>query len=103
MAVISVVYPNRPGAKFDFDYYTSRHVPLIGERWGTMGLTGAQVLKGVASPDGGAPGHLLTAMLTFESLEALQSAVAAHGAEIIGDIANFTDLQPNIQIDEKMA
>jgi hypothetical protein len=32
MPTVSVVYPRRQGANLDFDYYTSRHLPLVSQR-----------------------------------------------------------------------
>ena len=29
MIKVSVMYPNRPGARFDHDYYRDKHLPLI--------------------------------------------------------------------------
>lgn len=36
-ATVTVVYPQ--GAKFNMDYYKSTHMPLVQEKWGSMGLT----------------------------------------------------------------
>jgi uncharacterized protein (TIGR02118 family) len=89
-----------PPGRFDHDYYIAKHVPLVQARWGGMGLQGAQLLKGVAAPGGGAPGFQVIANLTFESPASFDAAVAAHGAEVMGDIPNFTEVQPAIQISE---
>jgi uncharacterized protein (TIGR02118 family) len=40
-------------------------------------------------------GHLF-----FESVQAFQAAFAPHAAEITGDIPNYTNTQPTIQISE---
>ena len=42
-----------------------------------------------------AMGHLL-----FESVEAFQTAFGPHAKEIMGDLPNYTDIQPLIQISE---
>ena len=34
MIKVSVLYPNKPGARFDHEYYRSRHMPLLKERMG---------------------------------------------------------------------
>ncbi|OYU97848.1 MAG: ethyl tert-butyl ether degradation protein EthD, partial [Burkholderiales bacterium PBB5] len=34
------------------------------------------------------------------SVEALQAGLAKHGAEIMGDVKNYTDAQPILQISE---
>jgi uncharacterized protein (TIGR02118 family) len=57
--------------------------------------------KGVA---GGAPGTEATYQcvcnLQFDSVEAFQSAFGPHAEAIMGDIANYTDAQPIVQIGE---
>jgi hypothetical protein len=37
-------------------------------------------------------------LLLFERMEDLQQGLAAHGAEIMSDIPNFTNVQPTIQV-----
>ena len=105
MPIVSVVYPRREGATFDFDYYTSRHLPLVEERWrGDAGLLDAHGLRGVATADGSATPYMAMAFLRFASTEALQAAMGgAHAAEIIGDIQNFTNVQPEVQINEELS
>jgi uncharacterized protein (TIGR02118 family) len=43
------------------------------------------------------------AIVEFDSLESFQEAVDAHGEEIFGDIPNFTDLTPTVQVSEVLA
>jgi uncharacterized protein (TIGR02118 family) len=38
--------------------------------------------------------------LFFDAVADFQNGMAAHGAEILGDIANYTDILPQIQISE---
>src|SRR5271163_2907683 len=54
MPWFTVIYPNRPDAKFDFDYYRHHHVPLAALRLGYH----MEILRGVNSPDGAAPPYL---------------------------------------------
>ncbi|KAG4266793.1 ethyl tert-butyl ether degradation EthD [Fusarium proliferatum] len=35
---VFVLFPNEPDAKYDFDYYVSKHMPLIKERWSEYGV-----------------------------------------------------------------
>ncbi|MFT5498702.1 MAG: hypothetical protein ACI9TH_004117 [Kiritimatiellia bacterium] len=101
MIVVTVMYPENEDATFDMDYYLNDHLKMVGDRWGGMGLKGARVLKGVA---GGEPGsaapYRVMAVVDFESLEAFQAAAAAHGEEIFGDIPNFTNITPVVQISD---
>ncbi len=104
MIMVSVMYPNQAGSKFDMDYYTNTHLPLVAERWGPLGLKGATVVKGLAGPEPGSPAtYQVMALVEFETSEAFEKAVAAHGEEIFGDIPNFTDTQPVVQINDVVA
>ena len=49
---------------------------------------------------GAAPPYAVITTLQFESLEAFGKAVQAHGPEVMGDIANFTNVQPVLQFSE---
>ncbi|TCZ66579.1 EthD family reductase [Roseicella aquatilis] len=98
MIVVSVSYPNDPSTRFDLDYYMQTHIPLVRERWSAMGLRELRVLRGLGTPDGGAAPVRLMALLTWDNAEALERAVAAHGQEIFGDIARFTDARPVMQV-----
>jgi len=57
-------------------------------------------VKGAGTPDGGPAPFQVMALLTFESTEAFQKAVAAHGNEIFADIPNFTQAQAQVQIND---
>jgi uncharacterized protein (TIGR02118 family) len=100
MIKVSVMYPNKPGARFDHEYYRDKHMPLLKERMGEACLY-YTVDKGLA---GGAPGESATyvAMCHFfcDSVESFQGAFGPHAPEIMGDIPKYTDLAPTIQISE---
>lgn len=100
MVLISVMYPNSAGMRFDMAYYLGHHMPLVRERWSPMGLHEAKVVRGVGTPDGGAAPYPVMALLTFSSAEDFKAAAAEHGAEIFGDIPKFTDTAPIVQINE---
>ena|SRR5689334_2381015 len=100
--ILSVIYQLQPGQKFDVDYYMKKHIPLVEERLKTQGLKNVQVLHGTGSP-GGAPPVKLIALLEFDSVQAFQSGMEKHGAEIMGDVARFTDTQPQIQFNDKLS
>jgi len=100
MVIVSVMYPASAGAKFDIDYYRETHIPLVGARWNDCGLRDAKVLTGVGAPGDGAPAYSVIALLTFDSAADFEQAVARHGAEIIGDIPNFSSVQPVIQVND---
>ena len=77
---------------------------MVGDRWGSMGLKGAKVVRGLTGGDPGGPApYQIVALVEFDSLESFQAAVDAHGDEIFGDIPNFTDTTPTVQISEVIA
>lgn len=93
-----VMYPK--GENFDLDYYLATHMPLVRDRWKSMGLKSTQILKGTAAGDGGPAPFQIVAELVWESGKHFQDAVKAHGTEIFGDIPNFTKAQPVVQISD---
>jgi uncharacterized protein (TIGR02118 family) len=100
MIKISVFYPNSAGAKFDMNYYVSKHLPMVQKKLGTA-LKGVAAEQGIAGGDPGvaapfiAVGHLMC-----DSVETFQSAFAPHASEIMADVPNYTNVQPTIQISE---
>jgi uncharacterized protein (TIGR02118 family) len=95
MMIISVLYPVTPDTTFDMDYYLTSHVPLVRRLLEPMGLRDTRVLT--SAPDSPYP---VIAELTFDDLDSLNAALAAHGAETQDDIPNFTNVTPLIQISE---
>jgi uncharacterized protein (TIGR02118 family) len=100
MIKVSVLYPNNPGAKFDMDYYVTRHMPMVQQKCGAACKKMA-VEHGIA---GGAPGapatYIAMGHLYFDSVDAFQQAFGPHAKEILSDIPNYTDTQPTIQISD---
>jgi uncharacterized protein (TIGR02118 family) len=98
MIKVGVFYPQ--SAKFDWDYYVNTHTPMLGKLLGPA-LKKVDIAKGIA---GGAPGtdatYQCVCNLHFDSVEAFQAAFGPHAGEIMGDIANYTDAQPVVQISD---
>ena len=99
MVIFSVLYPATPGARFDQAYYDAVHIPLVEEAFTPTGLKAVQVLKGLPGPDGGAAPFVMIVNLTFEGPEALMASLGGpRAAEVLGDVARFTDIQPVTQV-----
>ncbi|MEH6442770.1 MAG: EthD family reductase [Oceanospirillaceae bacterium] len=100
MIKVSVMYPNSADVTFDIDYYCNTHLPLVGGLLGDA-LKGGAVDYGIA---GGAPGveapFVAMGHMTFNSVEEFQSAFGPNVDVIMGDLPNFTNAQPQIQISE---
>ncbi len=89
MECIMFVYPKSPDTSFDMDYYTSSHLPMVGERlgenctgWGVMDDTTGQY-------------HALAWLIVKDRAE-FDAALATHEAEVMGDIPNYTTVQPTM-------
>lgn len=100
MIKVSVMYPNTPGARFDHAYYRDKHMPLVQSRMGHA-CRHYTVDKGLAGGTAGAPATYVAMCHIFcDSVESFQAAFGPHAQEIMADIANYTDLQPVLQISE---
>ena len=97
MYYVTVMYPNRDDVKFDFDYYMAKHIPMVSR---LLNAT-IEVCKAIPTPPTGpAAPYLCTARIRVNSVEEFQAAMAQHGAQITGDIPNYCNAQPTVQIDE---
>ncbi len=100
MIKVSVMYPNLSGARFDHAYYRDKHMPLVQARMGAA-CRFYTVDVGLA---GGAPGEPATYVamghIFSDSVEAFQAGFGPHVKEIMADIPNYTDIQPQIQISQ---
>jgi len=92
----TVIYPNKDGAKFDFDYYLKNHIPLANE---ILGGT-FEVSKGMPGPDGKPPAYLCIATIKVPSPADFAARNQKRGAELAGDVGNYTNIVPTIQMDE---
>lgn len=97
---ISILYPYTDGKKFDMDYYSNNHMPMVAELFGEP-LIRYDIEKGIAgrSPDDPLP-YAAIGTFYFDTLEAYNQAFAPHAEQILGDIPNYTDIQPVVQIGE---
>ena len=101
MIKVSVLYPNEEGKKFDFDYYLNKHLPMVQGLLSPMGMQKSEAEKGVSSADPSQPAPFVAVgHLFFETTDQVHAAFSAHGREIMGDIKNYTDIQPTFQIAE---
>ena len=100
MIKVSVMYPNKEGARFDHQYYKDKHMPLVKARLGDA-CKYYTIDKGLA---GGAPGDPATYVgmchIFSDSVDAFQKGFGPHAKEIMGDIPNYTDIAPVTQISE---
>jgi uncharacterized protein (TIGR02118 family) len=101
MVRVTVLYPNESGKRFDHAYYAGKHLPMVMERLKGSGMLRYEVDRGVAGGGlGGSPPFVAACHLYFNAAADFQKGIDAHGAEILGDIPNYTDISPQIQISE---
>ncbi len=100
MVRVSVMYPQTSGEAFDQAYYFDKHYNLCKSRLGPEGMVSCQFDKGVSNGGKGPAPYVAIAHLVFNSLEDFQKAMGKHGKEIMGDVPNYTKIQPQMQVNE---
>ena len=100
MTKVTILYPNGDGKTFDMDYYAKKHMPMIANLLGDS-LKHLAIDRGIAgrTPDDPIP-YLAIGYLYFDNLSAYRDAFGPHAKQIIGDIPNYTNIQPILQISE---
>jgi uncharacterized protein (TIGR02118 family) len=102
MTKVSVLYPNGPGKTFDMDYYCNTHLAMVGELLGDA-LKGATVEKGLGGATPGSPAPFAgMGNMYFDSVEAFGEAFGPNAKKIMGDLPNFTNIEPVVQVSEVM-
>jgi uncharacterized protein (TIGR02118 family) len=102
MIKVSVMYANGEGKTFDMDYYMNTHIPLVKKLLGDN-LKDAAVERGLgsAAPGSTAPFAGIGTMY-FDTVEDFGQAFGPNADEIMGDIPNFTNIAPDVQISQVM-
>ena len=97
---ISILYPYEEGKSFDMTYYSDNHMPMVAKLFGEP-LIRYDIEQGMAgrTPEDPLP-YVAIGTFYFDSLEAYQSAFEANAERILGDIPNYTDIKPIVQISE---
>lgn len=92
-ALVTVVYPSQPDATFDLDYYNTKHMGLVTEKWGKAGLQQYWVVD--LRPSNGP--YIIQCTMLWESLEAFQKAAGApDSGEVFADVPNFTNTKATL-------
>jgi uncharacterized protein (TIGR02118 family) len=99
---ISSIYPKQKDAHFDFDYYLNNHMPRSIELLSkAKGFVSVSVEKGVDVAEHNIESsYVAMCHYYFETLEDFMLAFSPHARELQGDIVNYTNIQPTIQINE---
>jgi uncharacterized protein (TIGR02118 family) len=102
MTKISILYPNKAGARFDFDYYVHVHMPISIDLLSKhRGFRGVSVERGVSGTQpGSAAAYVAMCHFLFASAEDFVAAFMPHAERLQGDMPNYTDIEPVIQFNE---
>lgn len=98
MIRVSPMYRKKKNGKFDWEYYLTKHLPLVRKRLGNA-LQNAEAFRGVAGMNGQAAPYECVCHLYFDSMEAFQEAFGPVADEVLGDIKNFTNLDVEVNIE----
>ena len=98
MIKVSVIYPNKPGSRFDSDYFLNVHMPLAAKLLGHA-LKGVTAEIGIGGPaPGQPPAYAAIAGFTCESADVFMLAFMPIANQLGNDVPNYTDIEPVIQI-----
>jgi uncharacterized protein (TIGR02118 family) len=97
---ISSIYPKQADARFDFDYYLNTHMPMSIEKLSAAeGFRGVSVERGIDIDDPKISSSFFAMChYYFDTLEDFLRAFTPHAELLQGDIKNYTDVEPMIQI-----
>ena len=102
MIKICILYPNNKGSRFDLGYYIKTHMPmsidLLSAHPGFRGVSVEHGLRG-AIP-GTEAANVAMCHFLFDSAENFMAAFMPHAAALQGDMPNYTDIEPVIQVNE---
>lgn len=102
MIKVSVLYPNGEGKTFDMDYYCNKHAPMVGRLLGDA-VKGATVENGLGGAESGSTAtYAAMGNLYFNSMESFENSFGPNAEAIMGDLPNFTNIEPVIQVSEVM-
>lgn len=89
---ITVLFPNDPDAKYDYDYYINKHLPLVQRLWSKYGVTGFSATKFTTGPDGSEPKYAFGSVVYWTSHDQIKAAFAGpEVGQIFEDNPNFSN------------
>jgi uncharacterized protein (TIGR02118 family) len=100
MIRVTALYRNLEGSRFDFDYYVTTHFQLVRERLADFGMGRIEVEKGIEAMDGQRAAFVCVAHVDFSDMADLKRGLEEHGEELLADVPNYTDIEPEVQISE---
>jgi uncharacterized protein (TIGR02118 family) len=100
MIKVSILYPSKPESRFDVDYYLTVHMPMAARLLGSA-VTEISIEIGIGGGIANEPAPYAAIVgFTCDSVNAFMTAFAPVAGQLQGDIPNYTDIAPVIQISE---
>jgi len=100
MVKVSVLYPNKPGARFDVEYYLNHHMPMAERLLGpAIKVITVEIGRSGAAP-GEPPPFAAICGFTCETVEDFVQAFTPVSGQLQGDIPVYTDIMPLVQISD---
>lgn len=99
---ISSIYPKKDGYHFDFDYYLNKHMPRSIELLSTAkGFKGVSVERGIEIEEPKVESSFVAMChYYFDTVEDFLAAFMPHAEELQGDLANYSNIEPIIQVNK---
>ena len=91
MISVHIMYPKTDDSTFDMDYYCSTHMPMLAKALG-------DACTGWGASTVGAGAWEAIGWANVESQEAFDVAMKEHGAAIMGDVPNYTNVAPELVV-----
>ena len=89
MNSVLIIYPKTDDSTFDMAYYKDNHMPMFAEALG-------DTCKGWGIIETHGDKYHCVAWANVESMEAFGAAMNENGAKVLGDVPNYTNVQPEM-------
>ena len=100
MVKVTIMYPNGEGKTFDMNYYANKHMPMLADLFGDA-MKLYTIDKGVSGRTAEDPiPYLAIGYMYFDKLSDYETAFGPNAEQILGDIPNYTNIRPIVQISE---
>jgi uncharacterized protein (TIGR02118 family) len=99
MVRISILYPFREAARFDATYYVDTHMPLALHKLGAA-VRGVDVDVADLSKTAPPPAFFAMCHYLCDSIQTFQLAYGGVATVLQADVANYTDVEPIVQISD---
>lgn len=102
MVQLSILYPKREDATFNWDYYLNTHMPLSLKLQGEA-VQRVTIARGIENIPSTPVAHVAITTFLYDSVDAFMAAFMPHASVLQGDMPNYTNIQPVIQFSEVLA